>query len=319
MGNHQSSESITNIKNTVITDIQNTMKSNFNNTFKTTTTNTCEQTITQITTVQNLTVTGKCKVNITNQAKGDLKCKLQQASTQDIQSNIVSSLSAAIEKNLDAELLKKLDQKAESSLGSMGNTQSSTTKTDVENTSYTNIRKLIDITVKTEIINDTIIDAKQTLFQQIEAGNISASGECEVNIGNIGISFLESEIISTAVNNVINKIADDTIIEEHIKTKTKDTVEVKQDTKSKGIGEVFESIGKMFGNILGAATGPMVIVIIGIVLVIIIFKLVGSSNPQQQFPPYLPQQFPPQQFPPQQFSPQQFSPQQFPPELQKKY
>jgi hypothetical protein len=206
----------------------------------------------------------------------------------------------------------------------MGNTQSSSTKTNVENTSYTNISKLIDITVKTEITIDTILDAKQEAYQSIDIDNITAKGGSEFTAGNSLNAFLDSAIMTTAVNKVINKIADDTIIEEHIKTKTNETVEVKQDTKSKGIGEVFESIGKMIGNIFGGvATGAMTpfIIIIGIILVVIIlFKLMGSSNPKQ-FSPYPPQQFspyPPQQlspYPPQQFSPyppQQLSP--YPPQ-----
>lgn len=305
MGNHQSSESITNIKNTVITDIQNTMKSNFTSTFKSTTKNTCSQTATNQIKTGDIDLDGGSKLTITNEMKLSLKCSLEQANEQDMQTNIISSLSAAIEKNLDAELLKKLDQKAESSLGSMGNTQSSTTKTDVENTSYTNINKLIDITVKTEVTIETILEAKQEAYNSIEVGKITMKGGSEFTLGNSLNAFLDSKIITKAVNSVINKIADDTIIEEHVKTNTKETVEVKQDTKSKGIGEVFESIGKMVGNIFSGAAmgamGPLIIIIVVILVGILLYKLSSSSSqPQQyqQYPPYLPQQFPQQQFAP---------------------
>jgi hypothetical protein len=271
------------------------MNANFSTKFSSKTEANCEQTSSQTIQADRLVIENANGVKIGNVANAKIKCGLEKASAQDLQSNIVNSLTAAIEKNIDEAILKQLDQKAKSELGSIGGDQDISTTTKLDNTTINNIRNKINLEVKTELSDETLLSAKATALQDIRFDEgITITNSSNIEITNVAESFLDSQIVSKIVNNIVNKLVDSEIVSEHLGIKTTDSVETTQVAETTGFGALFESIGKMVGNIFGGlASGAMTpfMIIIGIIIVfMVLFKWMGSSQPQPQPQPQ-PQQY----------------------------
>ena len=138
-----------------------------------------------------------------------VKCKLLQASADNLKNDIVNSLTAAIEKKLDADVLSKLEQDIFNQLDLFANNkQTSDTNTDIESKT-TNIRNFINNTINTNISNTAIMEARSKII------DIEIQQSEDIKIINLAKAFLDSEVITKVINTVINKLLDSLLIRNH--------------------------------------------------------------------------------------------------------
>jgi hypothetical protein len=292
-GNKQETVTTTNVRNTLVNDIQKEMNTKFSNIYSTKTTVGCEQAVLQSISGGDIIVNKSNNVNIQNNLNMTLDCALQKASAKDLKNDIATSLTAAIEKKIDGGALNKLNQDSTSQLGSIGNSQSSATNTNIETTSITNIRNKISTEIETKITDEMIITAKQTIKQTQQFRNLVINESNDFNLSNNATALLKTAAISNTTEKIITAVVDSQAVKESIETKTKVENEQIQKTKAGGFGELFESIGTMFGNILSGGLTPIIIIVSVIILIIMFFVFRPSSQP----PPYGMPQYPPQYSP----------------------
>jgi hypothetical protein len=305
-GNKQETKTTTDVRNTLVTDIKKEMNTKFSNIYSTKTSVGCEQSASQSITAGNIVARGSRGFTMQNNLNLTLDCALQKTSAKDLKNDIATSLTSAIEKNLEGSVLNKLNQDATSQLGSIGNSQSSSTTNTVDNTTTTNIRNKISTEIETKITDEMIITSKQTINQHLKYLDIDATDSVDFNLSNNATAFLKSSAILDTTDKIINTVVDSQVVKESIETKTKVENEAIQKSKAGGFGELFESIGTMFGNILGGGLTPIIIIVAVVILIIMFFVFRPSSQPpspygmpppygmSQQPPPYgMPQQPPP--------------------------
>jgi hypothetical protein len=199
-----------------------------------------------------------------------------------------------------------LNNDATSQLGSIGNSQSSSTTTKIESTSITNIRNKISNEIETKITDEMIITSKQTLSQHLTYKDIDATDSVDFNISNNATAFLKTKSISDTTEKIIAAVVDSQVVKESIEAKTKAENEIIQKATAGGFAELLESVGKMFGNILSGGLTPIIIIVSVVIIIVLFFLFRPSSQPPpygmppppygmpQQPPPYgMPQQPPP--------------------------
>jgi hypothetical protein len=155
------------IKQELNTEIYNEMTIIFNNTYE----------------IEN----DECSSKVIDSMKMNniVKCKLLQASADNLKNDIVNSLTAAIEKKLDADVLSKLEQDIFNQLDLFANnTQTSDTNTDIESKT-TNIKNFINTTINTNISNNAIMEARSTII------NIGIQQSEDIKIINLAKAFLD--------------------------------------------------------------------------------------------------------------------------------
>ena len=292
-GNKQETVTTTNVKNTLVNDIQKEMNTKFPNIYETKTTVGCEQAVLQSISGGDIIVNKSNNVNIQNNLNMTLDCALQKATAKDLKNDIATSLTSAIEKKLEGSVLNKLNQEATSQLGSIGNNQSSATNTNIETTSITNIRNKISTEIETKITDEMIITAKQTIKQTQQFRNLVINESNDFNLSNNATALLKTVAISSTTDKIINAVVESQAVKESIEAKTKVENESIQKAKAGGFGELFESIGTMFGNILSGGLTPIIIIVSVVILIVMFFVFKPSSQP----PPYGMPQYPPQYSP----------------------
>lgn len=302
MGNSQSSEQTTKIKNEMITQINTEVSNIFSNSFSSENQNTCMNSIDQLISVDgDLEITGN-NVLITNKAKASVECMLEKSSTQEIQQQISNSLMTAVEKVLGNDTMNKLEQEAKTQLGTLfGNTNDAKTSTDVENKTITDIKTGVLTTVENKITSKVISEAKIFMKQVIQLkGKLKISGN-DVTIKNEADSFLKAGQISNEINKLINLAVNSNTVTEKIEAQNKVVNDTTQKATSTGFAEIFESIGKMFSSIFTGLMGPGII-IVGIIILTMIMKSMMSrqsgqpyslSSSSQPYPQYPYQPYPP--------------------------
>ena len=283
MGNSQSASVINKIKQELETEIHKEMNTTFNNTYETKTVSECSSTVINSMTMKKLMIYKTKGFRMSNDAVVTMKCKLQQASAAELKNDIASALTAAIEKQVQTDVLSKLNQDATSELGGVGNTQSSSTTHDIEGNTFTDIKNFVTTTINTTITNTAIMEAKSTVINDFDFGEgVFAIDSEDVEITNLAKVFLESEVVSTAVNAVVNKIVNSPAVTEHIEAKVKTETDTTQKAKSEGLAGIVDSIGGIVSSIFGAF---WIIPIFIILLVIggIAYKM-SQSQQQQPYP-----------------------------------
>ena len=279
MCNQQATSVVHKFRQDLETEIRNEMNTTFNNTYETKTVSECSSTVINSMRMNKLVIYNVKRFKMSNDAIATVKCKLQQASSAELKNDIATSLTSAIEKKLDASVLSKLEQETKSQMGSYaGNTQISDTNTDIEGKTTTNIQNLINTTINTNISNTAIMEARSTIINDFDFGEgVFAMQAEDVEITNLAKAFLESEVVSTAVTDVINKIANTQAVQEHIESKVKTETENKQKSSSGGFAEVIDSIGGVISSIFGGLFW-FVPVIILLVFAGIAYKMSNSSQ-----------------------------------------
>ena len=186
-----------------------------------------------------------------------------------------------MKKKIDNDVLKKLEQDASTQLGSLPmNENDMKSHTSITSGTYTNIRNAIAVTIDNTINKTSILEAKQSAINSFKVGGnliiIDVDGFSQTNEV---IAFLQSNVVSTSVNTIINAVVESQAVTEVIEAKTKERLELSQTAKAGGFAELVDSLGSAIGNIFGAAILPFII--IGVIIFMLapqIMKMMGNKE-----------------------------------------
>lgn len=210
-------------------------------------------------------------VDVNNTADATIDCKMTIASTTDIQNSIAQSVMQALNDTLKSSAITELDQSAKGGLTSAST--KANTNTNMDTKSFTNISNVIDTTVKNNIDEKYLLEAKATISQQQQLDdNIYVGGFFnKVSVSNKAQALVKLIADLNLGSKVVGELENKLDLSKVISMDSVSDTAIKQ----KAVGG---SLLDMLGPFASCGSSGSTSIIICIIIVSIISSVIGSMG-----------------------------------------